>query len=136
MADYSGFWWAIAGGDDWDLIKDAMKDYASGDKRKFNNLNRQKNRVRAYIEGRSVQRRSGKHTAWVHDVVAIAIARLGGFDADEVFLSIFPERPPAGYELRGYLKSLSDVAEYVKVIPLNYVAIVPTRSGWAIYVQS
>ncbi|RUM31863.1 MAG: hypothetical protein DSY42_02075 [Aquifex sp.] len=136
MSDYTNFWKAIHNGNDWWEILQSLKEMAGGNKRKFQNLNRQKNRVRAYLEGRSVQRRSGKYTEWVHEAVARAIHRyLPDYDVDEIFLAIF-HTPPAGYELRGYLTTLQELAEYIKIIPLEYIAIVPTSSGWAVYVSS
>ncbi len=72
-------------------------------------------------------------TSWIHDVVAMRVAEYAGIDPDTAYL-LFHTAPPAGYELRGYLGSLAEVASYIEVIPSEYVAIVPTGDGWAVYV--
>jgi len=133
--DYTNFWLAIHGGEDWNEVLTGIKRVYKEDKRKINNLNRQKNRVRAFLEGRSVQRRSGKYTKWIHEVVAERIAHYAGADMDQIYLIIGRE-PPAGYELRGYFLTMKEVAEYMSVIPPEYLYIVPTPRGWAVYVQS
>jgi len=135
MADYGDFWRAIHEGGDWSEVLEGIKALYRGDKRKISNLNRQKNRIRAYFENRSVQKRSGKYTEWIHEVVAQRISYYGGYDLEEVVMHIGKDIP-SGYELRGNLLSLKEVAEYIKVIPLEYLFIVPTSRGWAIYVMS
>ena len=130
---YLPFWEAISAGGEWDEVLEGIKQYAGGDKKKIANLNRQKNRVRSYFAGRNRERRSGARTAWIHDVVALRLAEYAGIDPDDAYL-LFHSSPPAGYELRGYLSSLAEVGEYIQVIPSEYVAIIPTRNGWAVYV--
>ena len=130
---YLPFWVAIHATDEWDEVMEGIRQLAGSDRRRRANLNRQKNRVRSYFLGKNRERRSGARTSWIHDVVAMRVAEYAGIDPDTAYL-LFHTAPPAGYELRGYLGSLAEVASYIEVIPSEYVAIVPTGDGWAVYV--
>jgi len=130
---YLPFWEAINAGGEWGEVLQGIRQLAGSDKRKRANLNRQKNRVRSYFLGRNRERRSGAQTVWIHEVVALRLAEYARMDPDDAFL-LFHTQPPAGYQLRGYLHSLAELGEYIQVIPPEYIAIVPSKNGWGVYV--
>jgi len=135
--DYTNWWLAISAGEDWDTIKEELRIlYPS--RRERNNRRRQINRIRAYVEGRPIQRRSGRRTPWIEDLIGSYLSRAGLGDADEILLQ-FHQKPPADVEYRTTVRKLEDLAQYLAPLVSSagweYVYIVPSRAGWQIYVR-
>jgi len=118
--------------DEWHLLRNYINEDYEG--RERSSKIRQLYRIRAWLENKPIQKRSGRYSYWVEDIISKRIGDALGIHTEEARALLSPY---AEGRLRALFVSFQDLLNWLSIvgrqIPPEYLAIVPQKDGWAVY---